>query len=460
MISRVRYRERQILRHQDMVAEQSYRVEQHRRHVVGAHSAGFVSGLRLAHDEYGLRVTAGLVVDDLGRDLVLAEDVVVPFYLLADDALNGGDIAVYLAFASEQPSPGRIVETAHLHLVRANELPAAELYAVLLGRVAVAGKLVSVLPEPARPASRMVGGAVITPDERVKMELSSGRLGGLRPFVVSTREDVDRAWHSRFAVHHSENSGTTTAFLQDTAKVRGDLSVANVALRKPQPSGDVARQWAVYRVEEEEQRAIHVELAHPGDTGDASRYQFVIGFEEEGVFLPIFMVRADKTVYAFGHLEMRDGEITELRLLEDDETFALLDGDASNDPEPVAPASVAPPPVNVLQLRVSDVPETVVVGNDFPYSVTVQNVSDMAVRGVTVSEILGLQGRTSPRREVANAFDLEAGAVKTVAATLTIPRDLEKGFGSIVVVAVGNDAENRPMQVATQRTFQIEDGYG
>jgi hypothetical protein len=73
-ISRVRYYDQQILRTSDFVDEQAYHLAQRRRHNIGAHIWGIVSGLELALDANGaLGVQPGMAIDGYGRELILEQ---------------------------------------------------------------------------------------------------------------------------------------------------------------------------------------------------------------------------------------------------------------------------------------------------------------------------------------------------------------------------------------------------
>lgn len=71
--TRVRYAEGRHLDLADFVDEQAYHFEQHRRHLIGAHSWGIVSGLRLERQsDQRLILASGVAVDGYGRVLILS----------------------------------------------------------------------------------------------------------------------------------------------------------------------------------------------------------------------------------------------------------------------------------------------------------------------------------------------------------------------------------------------------
>lgn len=78
-ISRVRYRERQILRADDLNDEQEYRLTGHRRHLIGQHGWGIVHGLRLQIAPGGFVVQPGVAVDGYGRELIVLRPIFTPW---------------------------------------------------------------------------------------------------------------------------------------------------------------------------------------------------------------------------------------------------------------------------------------------------------------------------------------------------------------------------------------------
>lgn len=76
--SRVRFRERQLLRAADLKAEQSYLITTRRRHNIGPHGWGIVSGLELTKTPEGIVVRPGFAVDGYGRELIVPAPVLIP----------------------------------------------------------------------------------------------------------------------------------------------------------------------------------------------------------------------------------------------------------------------------------------------------------------------------------------------------------------------------------------------
>lgn len=102
-LARVHYFDRQYLRLQDFVDEQSYHLAAHRRHNLGHHRWGIVAGLRLLADEGLPFAEPGHAVDGYGRDLVL--EVPRPVPLTAFDELASEVIAVWLVYDRSSSDP-------------------------------------------------------------------------------------------------------------------------------------------------------------------------------------------------------------------------------------------------------------------------------------------------------------------------------------------------------------------
>src|SRR5262249_54965638 len=96
-VSRVNYFSRQILRTQDFEDEQAYHLEARRRHNIGQHLWGIVSGLELTADKDGtVYVTPGFAIDGFGRELVLPAGKPIPPSAFDDKLASSLDIwAVY-----------------------------------------------------------------------------------------------------------------------------------------------------------------------------------------------------------------------------------------------------------------------------------------------------------------------------------------------------------------------------
>lgn len=106
-ILRLRYYERQFLHARDFVDEQGYFIESRRRHQIGEHTWGIVSGLKVRKNASDIWViTAGFAVDAYGREIYLFEDE--PLDTAAIAAQLGAKTAalkLWIAYSIEQTSP-------------------------------------------------------------------------------------------------------------------------------------------------------------------------------------------------------------------------------------------------------------------------------------------------------------------------------------------------------------------
>src|SRR4029450_10724774 len=82
--ARVQYFDRQYLRTQDFVAEQAYHLAMRRRHNIGHHTWGIVTGLELVSDASGLYVRPGFAIDGYGRELILPDRVAIDGQVFLD----------------------------------------------------------------------------------------------------------------------------------------------------------------------------------------------------------------------------------------------------------------------------------------------------------------------------------------------------------------------------------------
>src|SRR5947209_4428453 len=106
-ISRVNYFSRQILRTQDFEDEQAYHLEARRRHNIGQHLWGIVSGLELKPDKDGtVFVTPGFAIDGFGRELVLPAGKAITLRAFDEKLAESLDVwAVYSRTAGDQGDP-------------------------------------------------------------------------------------------------------------------------------------------------------------------------------------------------------------------------------------------------------------------------------------------------------------------------------------------------------------------
>src|SRR5437899_3175279 len=105
---RARFRERQILAAGDLTTEQVFETAQRRRHNLGPHGWGVVTGLALTTDAGGRGVEPGMAIDGYGRELLVPARVPLP--AAAFDRLGSAQLDVWLVYGREPemaPQRGR-----------------------------------------------------------------------------------------------------------------------------------------------------------------------------------------------------------------------------------------------------------------------------------------------------------------------------------------------------------------
>src|SRR6201989_1233131 len=98
--TRVNYFDRQFLRKNEFVDEQSYQIDLRRRHNISHHSWGIVVGLEIAVEEEKLCVRPELAIDGYGRELFLS----AKFFITEDDfnRLGSNRLDVWLYYETVQ----------------------------------------------------------------------------------------------------------------------------------------------------------------------------------------------------------------------------------------------------------------------------------------------------------------------------------------------------------------------
>ncbi len=161
-VERLRYYERQFLGATDFNDEQNYHRDSLRRHLLGPHTWGIVTGLELstaaAESGQGVDVTieCGLAVDAFGRTIALLDQTALAkdqFEALADQTnTQWVDVGLrYVEQTTGQPSPG--FETC---ATGGDECRIVETYAVQVntpGQIGVVNNDVTVAGQPLDPAN-------------------------------------------------------------------------------------------------------------------------------------------------------------------------------------------------------------------------------------------------------------------------------------------------------------------
>lgn len=351
-IVRVRYFDRQFLQRQDFSDEQEYHVAMRRRHAIAGHSWGIVRGLTLTPAERQVFVEPGLAVDGYGREVLLAQRLVV--------APPPGDVSyhVWIEYdrvgteqrpevggscgpgAAGEPDYYRWQERPRLRVVEATdppdprnppEVPPAERdfgpertppeeehhWPVYLGRVRPdpdRPELPFVVDVAGRPYAGLVGAKLAAPSGAASIRFGSVSKPGAGPavqsevgeFAVLAADSTDPTGEGKPLLLIS---GDGTAVLETALAVHGELSIAD-ALEFPTdpeptaPDADPPRPWSLYRSPGSTgKQELRIEI--PGDEG-----RFVVGSRsvEDGKFKPALTVDADGTVTVHGTLQIQ-GEL-------------------------------------------------------------------------------------------------------------------------------------------------------
>jgi hypothetical protein len=498
-ISRVRYRERQPLSATDLADEQSYRMAMRRRHQIAEHGWGIVIGLALVEEVDGILVQPGLAVDGYGRELLVPAPISLP--AAAWGPLESKAVHVWLLYdrLPETPpqrgrwecgpdqhsrwreearlrftpasviDPGQPVEVPDLE-IGPQDLPAddpAREWPVYLGHVQHSGTAYEVNLAN-RPYVTLVGGVISAPSGRARMLIGSEMPGDRRRFAVSL-PDASGSFTDRFSIDRDGN----TLIHGDTTTADGDLAVAeagaraawSIELRPLSAPANVAMPWEMYHtVVTQNNTPIHqlrVEIGHPGDQGDPSRHQLVIGgwLDNPPGFDACLRVTADCTVEILGDLHV---------------TGQILEGPVQADPDdPRFGAALLERWLRALTtagtqtdafynaLEVSlDTPYEISPGETLSYSVTVRNTSASEVTNIQLYETLSVRGRIE-RQGRMGSNELTLGPNQAVEiSTAGIGMDYEvqgdeAGDIIVAVMALGVGAAANVVQASDRQTVPI-----
>jgi hypothetical protein len=449
-VQRVHYQERQILRAEDLEAEQAYRIAMRRRHNIAHHGWGIVTGLDLGigDDKETLRIEPGMAVDGYGRELFVPQTYDVSWEILRSEELKGKKsewvVDVWLIYARVPETPpqkgrwecgpgqhSRWREEAHIRLTRGgDEVPdprhppgvtstdldfgpyrappddPAQAWPVFLGRVEckdVAGEgAVEETASPitvvsvTRPYVSLIGEAVLSPAGDVRMRVGSTQSGGEQQFSVSLRDDKD-VWQDRLVIQR-----------EDTALLRGhlilvgeasqpaNLRAEGIKFTQPVRLPDKAKPWQLYRTvlpqDESPVHQLRLEIAHPGNEDDPAYYQLVIGYHDGNPgFQPCLTVMADGTVRISGNLEITAGHIIRSPIQADPSDPRFVNAVLNNW---IGGASTAADQMEffysgALQITVSDLSPTAVDGK-FVYHINIRNTSKFILYNIRVTEVFRL----------------------------------------------------------------------
>jgi hypothetical protein len=212
MAKRVSYFDRQFLRAEDFQVEQAYHLGRRRGISVGMFRPGIAIGLDVVRlDAASVRITAGLAIDRLGREIVLEAD---SGPIAVDPA---APVEIWIAYAEAGSDPVSYLGAAEQRFTRTAEAPA--IVPVPPGSVPADGIRLAVVPPGGEP------------------EMNARPVAGPRDRSVAGPSLADRAVTSRALAEAdggasgqdtASGSGIKTDHLQDGA-VTGDKLAAGVA---------------------------------------------------------------------------------------------------------------------------------------------------------------------------------------------------------------------------------------
>lgn len=369
-VSRVRYRERQTLRHSDLNDEQAYLLEMRRRHAIAHHRWGIVSGLTLTAPDGEVRIAPGMAVDGYGRELIVPNAIVIAEAILDERFPTAATIGVSLVYGriaettpqsgrwdcgtgqenrwievalvrltgnGEAPLPGRASEdSSDLDLAVAPADDPGREWPVFLGRIerTTAGTTIGAAD---RPLAGLVGETVIAPSARARLQVGSGL--DQRRFAVGIRDAggafverlvIDRASDVTFRGHVTVTGDVKLYKGKEGATEASGVDVCDpcwhLRLDVPPPEAPssgvyfdalatapaAAAPWQIYRasatVAGRTVNRLQVEIGHPGTKGDPTRYRLAIGRCMNDQFQPCLVVGADCTVTVPGTLTV-EGQV-------------------------------------------------------------------------------------------------------------------------------------------------------
>lgn len=348
---RVHYFPRQYLRVNEFADEQAYHLAMRRRHNIGHHSWGIVTGLEIVQEEGALLVRPGMAIDGYGRELLLSVSRFISAEIFPQLGSNRLDVwmhydrvdgemtpAGYGGCGENASEPYRVNERPRLVFERAGvsrinarrpkgvpqallDSPASlattddplVIWPVYLGRVTYmpeekdpskhflidasdrtyAGVVAQVLDHPATAARFEVGRITNEDDERHigRTTYTYTRKGGDRSFAIFVPLQDDPQVPSVTLEPRFEITVGGNNYLRGETTVYGHVRMAGGAVQFTHPAMvDVPRvQPSIYRVKEGGQDELRIDLGH--ETAKA----LVMGFtENDGSFKPAMKLERDQ----------------------------------------------------------------------------------------------------------------------------------------------------------------------
>ena len=490
---RLRYRERQPVRRDDLTAEQAYLLARRHRHDRGQHGWGIVAGLALAPGTGAVLVQPGVAVDGYGRSLVASGPIRIPHDLLSgiSDGTGAEAIDVWLLYGRGPCHDARSPETPDVRLLavehadadpgarKPGEVSAQELdggpegfspddpgreWPVYLGRLTPGSGGTWDVHLDDRPYASLVGEAIVSPGRDARLQVGGERSGdplrfgvqlGVAGGPLTDRLTIDRT--GAVAVQGDLRlDGTLT--LSPSGKAASGAGLGRLPAVPP-----AAMPWRVYRtligqgpVKTDELR---LEIGHPGDKGDPTRYRLAVGYVDDlGKFQRCLSVRADCTVaVGAGKLAVDPGKL-------------LVNAPAKADPaDPRFAAeiiaqwldSIARAGVKLDALYAGALIVTiggtgpVGQGKSLSYTVTVRNAGPAQVRQVVVADTVTVEGTTVGGGQLPMLATLDPGEDRTRHRQVQAPAGSSGKKLRITATAVGTGPPGYPVQ-ATPVSIEVD----
>ncbi len=487
MIPRVHYRERQVLRKNDLIEEQRYRLLMQRAHFSGLHAWGIATGLRLVAAEDELLVTAGVAVDGYGRFLTLSDDLTIALPLMMEQ-LGDGVFDVWLTYWQWLNDQNRWQEEVRIRLTEAQldetgqpvavaprdldeskvddsvdvlaqgelGLAANQEWPVYLGQVSIDETAGLTVLAPQRPYTHLRTGQLTTPTGEVQIQVGNELTQDPIRFAVSVdgQPGLTVDVQGKTAVH-------ANAHLQQEMTLE---SGSPLYFDKPIAAPEVAAPWQLYRTavatEKKALAQLRLELFHPGDKGNPADNQWVVGYWDGNDFIKCFQVAADKTVTVFNDVMMQPGkQVNEGPVemdLADERFAATLLGNM------VSGMSTAAPQVDAiyntpLEIKLTSLSSPNSRDLTFTYTVSISNLMETAIQNIRFLELQVVEGRSQKERHSTNMIESLSKGVSQVNEQSEIFPDLQPNQKiTLIVTAIGTMISGEQVQATATKNLIVQ----
>ncbi|MDI9978799.1 hypothetical protein [Rhodococcus sp. IEGM 1307] len=480
-VVRVRFTEGQFLGADDLLEEQAYRENAERRHRLGGHSWGIVSGLQLAHSGRAFSVMPGVAIDGYGRAVAVTAPIRIEVdvdtrgqrdvWLSLESTSNRGDVATVCL----TPADPDTLDPRHPVGVPPTDVasrPHSAVWSppgpwpVYLGTVCWNDQSISTTADN-RVCVGLRGEAVVAPSGRARMQIGAESSNDTTRFAVATEQvkatgnqaTQDEVAHgkpfpltTRLCVDATGNvsvCGTTTLggdlVIHPPAKASADTHTGIKFAHTQEPVA--ASPWTLYRTRVVRQGRsvdqLRIEIAHPGDGGDPTRNRFIVGTrdasDESDVFHPCLTVNADCTVIAHDCIEVR-GQLRRSPASVDrnDPRYAGAAVDGFVQGFTSAARGIAGVLTDIVLAVTVSSDDTPTQGENFSYAVTVTNSGSVAATSGQIYVTISIAEEDQPfkaqrfERLVANAT-FKPGVSGPQSGTFRVPPAAE---GTLKVSAI------------------------